>query len=199
MSFRRQRLSQARPLRPPLRAVPAAGAVLGVVFFGATAASLAAPPTHVPIAPAPSLALAPSPATPPPAAVAPATGLSVAFGDSIDKVRAAYDIRGEPSNGCGSRDPCLTLRAPAIGLMFFFKTDSKRLYEIRADAPFSGSIEGVRIGDALDDLLRRLGQPAKPPWDFGANEAYLFKLHGVSLRCDIDDAKKVATIFYFND
>jgi hypothetical protein len=178
--------------------VPAAGAVLGVVLFAATVVSLAAPPTHVPIPPGPSAAPAPSPAAPPPAAAAPTTGLSVAFGDSIDKVRAAYDIRGEPTNGCGSR-PCLTLDVRGIGLTFFFKIDNKLLYEIRADAPFSGSIEGVRIGDTLNDLLTRLGQPAKPPWDFGRNEAYLFKLRGVSLRCDIDDAKKVVTIFYFND
>lgn len=134
-----------------------------------------------------------------PAAVTPIAGLSLALGDTIAKVRATYDIRNDAMKDCSASSPCLMLAAPLNGLKFFFKTDNELLYEVRADAPFSGSIYGVRIGDTLEELLKKFGQPAASPWGFGGNKAYLFRVHGIALRCDINSAGQVATIFYFND
>ncbi len=139
------------------------------------------------------------PSAPPQTVHVPAASqtLRVAFGDTIDKVRAAYGVRGEPTNGCGSNNPCATVAAPLDGLMFFFKTDEKLLYEIRADEPFAGSIEGVRIGDAFDDVIARLGQPRGKPFDFGTNKAYVFNVGSGVFRCDFDSSRKCVTMFYF--
>jgi hypothetical protein len=167
--------------------------------------------------PPPPQAATPTPANPPalagttkPPAPAPAPGvrpavhppaasptLPVAFGDPMDKVRAIYNVRGEPANGCGTTNPCLMLAAPLDGLTFFFKTDGRQLYEIRADAPFAGSIEGVHIGDAFDDVIAKMGQPRGKPLDFGGNKAYVFSVSTGVFRCDFDNSRKCVTIFYF--
>jgi hypothetical protein len=140
----------------------------------------------------------PTPPAPARAAIAPIQGLSVAIGDSMDKVRSVYNIRGNSVPDCSATsNPCVMLVDSANGLTFFFKDDSKPLDEVRVDAPFSGSIEGVRIGDTLQDLLKTLGQPTAPPWGFGDNKAYLFRIHGYGFRCDVDSDGKVSTILYF--
>jgi hypothetical protein len=89
------------------------------------------------------------------------------------------------------------LAAPLEGLSFFFKTEGKLLYEIRAEEPFVGRIEGVRIGDALDDVIAKLGQPRGKPFDFGGNKAYVFSVSAGVFRCDFDNSRKCVTIFYF--
>jgi len=101
-------------------------------------------------------------------------GLRVTFGDSLDKVRSEYGVNDDPTNDCSDTDPCLMLNAASDGLTFFFRTNDKLLYEIRAEEPFAGDIEGVHIGDALSDVTAKLGQPRGEPWDFGGNKAYLF-------------------------
>jgi len=121
--------------------------------------------------------------------------LLVTFGDSEDKVRSVYPVVGQPTNGCGSTNPCVTLTAPTAGLTFFFKLSNHLLYEIRADTPFAGSIDGLHIGDALSDAIARLGQPITQPFAFGDAEAYLFKAGNGSVRCDFDSSKKCQTIF----
>jgi len=116
--------------------------------------------------------------------------LRVDLGDGVDKVRTAYNIRAElPATGDGQ------LNAGLDGLMFFFKNNV--VSEIRADAPFAGNIEGVHIGETLDEVVAKLGQPLRSAWSFGFNKAYLFGVAGQRhLRCDIDKSGKVATIFY---
>jgi kumamolisin len=133
------------------------------------------------------------PAVKPPAAAQ--STLLVAFGDTTDKVRSVYPVAGTSTNGCGTANPCVTLVAPSTGLTFFFNIGNNLLYEIRADAPFAGDIDGVHIGDLLNDVTARLGQPITQPFAFGDAEAYIFKSSGGVVRCDFDDAKKCRTIF----
>lgn len=123
-------------------------------------------------------------------------GLRVALGDTMDKVRAAYAIRGQPkTNVC--LEPCLMLSAPSDGLLFFFKMDDRLLYEIRADAPFAGNIVGVRLGDTLDSVIDKLGRPLGPSWEYAGHQAYLFDADPHRLRCDVDHANRCVTIFYW--
>jgi hypothetical protein len=122
-------------------------------------------------------------------------GLRVALGDTMDKVRAAYAVRGEPIVSC--LEPCLMLWARSDGLRFFFKKDDKLLYEIRADAPFTGSIAGVRLGDSLDAVVAKLGAPLGQPWEFDGLMAYLFDADPHRLRCDVGHDNRCATIFYW--
>jgi kumamolisin len=121
--------------------------------------------------------------------------LKVMFGDTEDKVRSEYPVVGQPSNGCGSADPCVTLAAPAAGLTFFFNFNTKQLYEIRADAPFSGNIDSLHIGDGLNDVIARLGQPIVQPFDFAGAQAYIFNSGNGPVRCDFSSSQKCQTIF----
>lgn len=195
------------PPTPPLAVSPKLGPI----------ATAPIPPTSTPATPAvstpPKPTSQPGPAAPPPAPVkppsaatatppavisapppiTPVSGLTVAFGDTIDNVRAAYNIRGAAKTDCAESSPCTMLDAPAEGLTFFFNHD-KWLYELRADALFSGSIEGVRIGDALRDVIARLGQPTMKP----DKDQYAFVVHGLALWCQVDSTSKVTTIFAFD-
>ena len=125
----------------------------------------------------------------------PSQTLPVAFGDTMDKVRAVYGVLGEATEDCESTDPCLWLAASSEGLTFFFKPDKKRLNEIRADEPFAGSIEGVSIGDTLDDVVAKLGQPTADT-SFGVTKRYYFNVSDGVLACDFDLSGKCSTIFY---
>jgi hypothetical protein len=120
--------------------------------------------------------------------------LRVVLGDSIDRVKAAYDIKSEPflSNGTP------TFNLPLSGIWFFFSADDKTtLGNIRVDAPFGGRVEGVRIGDPVADILSRFGEPYTKPWDFAGNKAHVYRIGGRVVRFDIDPSNKVATIFQF--
>ena len=81
---------------------------------------------------------------------------------------------------------------PLDGLRFFFGKDDKRLRTIRADAPFAGTIQGVRIGDMANDIVARLGQPYSISSD---GKSYFYNIEGNVVRYDLDKANKVGTIF----
>lgn len=119
-------------------------------------------------------------------------GLKAELGDPIERVRTAYNIKNEPTTS----GRALLHRVPLEGLFFFFDTDST-LYQVRMDAPFAGSLQGIRIGDQVDKVLEQLGQPYTAPWDFGANKAYAFQLGQIVLRYDIAIDGKVATMMVF--
>jgi len=119
-------------------------------------------------------------------------GLKAALGDPIERVRTAYNIKNEPFTSGRS----LMHRVPLEGLFFFFDKDST-LYQVRMDAPFAGSVQGIRIGDLLDKVLQQLGQPYTAPWDFGGNKAHAFQLGQIVLRYDIAKDGKVATMMVF--
>lgn len=134
-----------------------------------------------------------SPAAPllPKGIPSPSANLLVAIGDPVAKVQASYGIKADLADSD-------QLSAPLDGLMFFFNPGNKTVREIRADAPFGGSIDGVHIGDTLDRIIAQLGQPMRSPWKLAGNTAYLFRVGGHRLRCDIDPSGKVATILVFS-
>ncbi len=117
-------------------------------------------------------------------------GVKVALGQSLDAVTAAYPS-GKPTTV--SDKPALWLQSN--GLYFFF-TNDKTLENIRLDAPFAGSVNGVKLGDSFDDVKKRLGQPLNS-LDFGDDKANLYRVGDINLRFDVDKSGKVATIFYF--
>jgi hypothetical protein len=122
----------------------------------------------------------------------PSEDLRVTFGDTIERVKAAYSISANPD---GAKVP--TLRAALSGLTFIFTENDKTLRMVRADAPFSGNIERVRIGDTIDDTVAKLGQPNLAR-NLGTHNTkrYWFRVGSNSLMCDFDEAGKVGTMFY---
>jgi hypothetical protein len=90
-------------------------------------------------------------------------GLSVWFGDTVDKVQEAYQtkLEPEPTENAAARGTT-SLRLKTKGVWFFFNREGK-IYTIRLEAPFTGKINGVKIGDTASKMLKVLGKPAKVP------------------------------------
>jgi hypothetical protein len=181
------------------------GSLAGVVVLGAIGAWLASTSIPTPVEPPPSTKtpplVEPPPGTKTPTPPAPRTagtplipGLNVGFGDTVDQVQSAYNIHDDPKQQCDPLDPCLQLKWD--GLLFQFKYTDKSLSSVSAEAPFSGSIAGVRIGDALDSVVTRLGQPTdKYQW----MNAYTFRPVGggvLNLTVNEKDKKVVSIRIY---
>jgi hypothetical protein len=45
---------------------------------------------------------------------------------------------------------------------------------IRLDAPFEGTIDGVKVGDTRAMLLERKGPPKRPTFDFNDSDAHVY-------------------------
>jgi hypothetical protein len=116
--------------------------------------------------------------------------LSVALGDSFDHVRAAYPTAGDSGSG--------ELNMPLDGIRLFFTKEDKVLQEIMLEAPFTGSINGVRLGDSASDVVARLGQPYAIAPVFGGS-GYLYRIGGNIVRYDTDKSNKVNALVQILD
>ena len=113
-----------------------------------------------------------------------AGGVTVTLGDPRDSVRQAYPAAVETGAGA--------LAMPSDGIKFFFTKDGKVLREIMVEAPFTGSIDGVKIGDTADEIVARRGQPESVEKVYGGS-GYLYRASGNILRYDVDEKSKTVT------
>jgi hypothetical protein len=116
-------------------------------------------------------------------------GVTVALGDSFDRVAAAY-----PSARHTTVSEKPAVWAQSDGLYFFFTSDNV-LDNIRLDPPYAGSVHGIKLGDSFEDVKKTLGQPLNS-WDFGDDKANLYLFGDTNVRFDINPSGKVGTIFY---
>jgi hypothetical protein len=121
----------------------------------------------------------------------------IRIGDAVGAVQAALHTTIEPVPQTGP-GPTRTLRLPSRGLWVFFNA-SNQSYTVRFDAPFSGSVSGIRIGASRDDLIAKLGQPNKVITTFVLpgirTQPYLYTLaSGTTIRFDFDGSDTVRMI-----
>jgi hypothetical protein len=157
-----------------------------LVSVGVPAAIAQTPNTPAPNAqkqkpPSPPAA---SPIVAPPAASPIVEGLPVWIGDTSDKVRDVYQTKLEPEpNETSLLKGTTALRLKTKGVWFFFTREGK-IYTIRLEAPFPGTIGGVKIGDTASKMLKVLGNPAKVPKPIGgsnlAPRSYIYYLDDVT-------------------
>lgn len=123
-------------------------------------------------------------------------GLPIKLGDSVAEVQAAFQttLEPEPYESAVTKDgKVLRLRTKGVSALFGKEGVTTT---IRLQAPFKGSVSGVRIGDGLATLRKQLGEPVKEPFVFGSHEAYLYYPDGTnSARFDINQSGEVETIF----
>jgi hypothetical protein len=119
-------------------------------------------------------------------------GVQVALGDSFDRVSSAY-----PSGRQTTVSEKPAWWAQSDGLYFFF-TGDKVLDNIRLDAPYSGSVHGIKLGDSFDNVRAKLGEPLRS-WDFGGDKANLYQFGSTSVRFDVNSSGKVGTIFVMSN
>jgi hypothetical protein len=88
--------------------------------------------------------------------------LPIAIGDSLKMVRTALKTtqEGKPYRSNVTDKDEWELDFPDKGLRIFFD-ENRKVDTIRFDAPFSGSIFGVRIGDSRASVVKLLGQPLR--------------------------------------
>jgi hypothetical protein len=93
-------------------------------------------------------------------------GMPVAIGDTYEKVKRAYGTLKTPSEFCegGNTGTGTTscskkqLRLEDRGIWFFFDAQGK-IYSMRFDPPWAGSVGGIKIGDTKAMVERQLGAP----------------------------------------
>lgn len=87
----------------------------------------------------------------------------IKLGDTYERVKEVYQTPLEPEP---YRSAAVTrgshLRLKTKGVWFFFTREGK-IYTIRFDAPYNGTIGGMKIGDNLAQLQKTLGKPVKSP------------------------------------
>lgn len=87
-----------------------------------------------------------------------------------------------------------TARFPQEGIWLFFDPN-QRIRDIRLDAPFSGAIQGIRIGDPISTLLSNMGDPDVPVFAFAGDLAYVYHRASVAYRFDVGKDAKVKRVF----
>jgi hypothetical protein len=126
-------------------------------------------------------------------------GLPIKPGDSTTQVQAALQtsLEAEPYENSVNKGG-YSLRLQSKGVWTFFGGDRKAT-TIRLEAPFKGSVAGIKIGDSLSTLKSKLGEPIREPSKFGNNNSYLYYVDDTySARFDINESQKVETIFLIN-
>jgi len=113
-------------------------------------------------------------------------GLPVKLGDEVQTVKASLNTPLDPEPM--ERSPALppgavdvnkgksVLHLRSKGIWVFFSAAGKAEI-IRLDAPFAGSVKGIKLGDSSQKLTSTLGQPVKKPWTvFVTMQAYQYVL-----------------------
>ena len=157
------------------------------------------PPGRHPTAPMPAV-VRPVAATGPATPVGHGIGeaLRVRLGDDLATLRAAYPDAPAPMpfhSGESANQQIVGL--PNLGLRFFLSA-AGAVREVRLDAPFAGSVDGIGVGDTLDTIQRRLGSPghaiAGQPAPSGSSMLFTTSV-GDRIRVDLDAEQRARTIF----
>jgi uncharacterized membrane protein len=106
-------------------------------------------------------------------------------GDTLNDVKNAYHTSAEPEPTNSNTPGATCLRLQDMGIWFFFDNTGK-IYIIRLESPFNGTIKGVRIGDSSDMVLKTLGEPdpTKPGRSHGH---FYYPRQGLHLLFDNND------------
>jgi hypothetical protein len=133
----------------------------------------------------------------------PVAGISFKLGDDVQTVKNALktDLDPEPMAST-SPSPFTNLNAGKSSL--FLRTKGIRVNfnkagiveMIKFEPPFTGSINGIKLGDTEKKVRDLKGKPIKNPWQFGAAQAFLYALDDTAyIRIDINENEGVQGIF----
>lgn len=126
-------------------------------------------------------------------------GLPVKLGDPVETVKSALQTSLDPDESSSATyTNSKALRLKTKGIWVFFDREN-RVRSIRLDAPFSGNVGGIKIGESLALLEKTLGKPAKVmKTEFairGRNDPYIYYIDDVTtVRFDFDRDGLIETI-----
>jgi len=111
--------------------------------------------------------------------------LDIRMGDDVATVKAILKATQEPQamerpRGLPDTAPDMSagktfMHVVDKGVWVFFDPAGK-VYSVRLDAPFSGDIKGIRLGDGLSKIASVFGEPLSKPGTFGNMLAYRYAL-----------------------
>lgn len=82
------------------------------------------------------------------------------IGDSVAKVKEYFQTAEEPKQAERAGAPEYTYHFPAYGIYIFFDA-AKRVKTLRFESPFSGTIDGIAVGDSKEKVLNLKGEPSR--------------------------------------
>ena len=133
------------------------------------------------------------------AQIAPAPGLNFKLGDDVQTVKTALrtNLDPETSDAVSPFLPNLnksTLHLRTKGITVVF--DRKGVAEsIRMDESFSGTVAGIKLGDAEATIKKVLGKPVRPAVPLGANSIYMYALDDSAyFKVELNDANGVISM-----
>jgi len=104
-----------------------------------------------------------------------ARDLPVKLGDTIGKVKSAYQTSAEPEPAnIPGRPAVKLLQIPDKGIWLFFDETGK-IYAIRLERPFQGQVVGIKIGNSSNSVIRSLGPPKKRLPVPGLPDAFVYQ------------------------
>lgn len=128
------------------------------------------------------------------------TDLPVKLGDSVEDVKRALGTTLEPEPmesavpNMPGRPKKFQLRLKTRGIWVFFEKD--RVVTYRIDAPFRGTVGGVKIGDDISKLRKLLGEPVKVN-NFAGRTRYTYYFDDeTTTNIVMSDDDAVETIFF---
>jgi hypothetical protein len=124
-------------------------------------------------------------------------GLAVNLGDTYDDIKRVYGTTKNPQTCEGCTDHPKVLRLDDRGLWFFFDAAGK-INLIRFDPPWTGSVQGIRLGDPTSKIERLLGTPndgdgpdvGQGPYyyEIGGDKRYFYRRNGTLIATFLIDA-----------
>lgn len=116
--------------------------------------------------------------------------MPIVIGDTYDRVKRAYGTFKTPTP---FQNDQTQLRFDNLGVWFFFDKQG-RIYSIRLDQPWSGTVRGIKVADPRSRVESKLGPPDNPQDGTGS----FARLHYNSLGITIDYVDgRISSIFVF--
>jgi hypothetical protein len=116
--------------------------------------------------------------------------MPIVIGDTYDRVKRAYGTFKSPEP---FQNEQTQLRFETLGVWFFFDKQGK-IYSIRLDRPWSGSVRGIRVADPKSRVEAKLGQPDNP--QDGTSGFARLHYNALGMTLDYVDGR-VSSIFVF--
>jgi hypothetical protein len=128
-------------------------------------------------------------------------GMPIKIGDTVENVQQALSTNLEPekkedSTSFASIKPShkSELRLKTKGIWVFF--EKGKVYTIRVDKPFSGSVGGIKLGDPSSKIEKILGPPVKRG-TLGKQQTYTYYFDDITTtQINVNQDEEVETVFF---
>jgi len=129
-------------------------------------------------------------------------GMPVKIGDTVEDVQKALNTKLEPEKSISNMPSSpfdankkkTELHLKTKGIWIFF--EKGKVYTVRMDKPFSGSIGGVKIGDPSDKIEKTLG-PAVNKGKFGFYDTFTYYFDDqTTTRFDVNQDDEIQSILF---